>query len=114
MQGTRNVNHGIGVSQHDICLKRFGGDEGVYTSYLCRTSFLERNHNLRDSEMPTRIIAICTKVRHRAKSIKMCTFRAATSDVHISATNGPNIMILYALESSHTALLRPSIFTIQK
>ena len=60
------------------------------------------------------LIAVCTKVCHRAKLIKMCTFRAATSDVHISTTKGPNIMILYALESSHKALLRPGICTIQK
>jgi hypothetical protein len=43
----------------------------------------------------------------------MFTFRAETSNDHISTTKGPNIMILYALELSHVALLRPGILIIQ-
>jgi hypothetical protein len=37
-------------------LGRMSGDEGGCTSYLCsRTIYLERNHNFKDSEMPTKI-----------------------------------------------------------
>jgi hypothetical protein len=59
------------------------------------------------------IIAICIKVCTRVNSIKMFTFRAETSNDHISTTKGPDIMILYALELSHVALVRPGIFIIQ-
>jgi hypothetical protein len=57
------------------------------------------------------IIAVCIKVRRRVNFIKMCTLR---SNVHISMMNGPNTMILYTLGSPHRALLRPSIFIVQK
>ena len=74
------------------------------------------------SATPRHSVALCLSVLsveahlHWFELIKMCTFRAATSDVHISVTNWPNIMILYMLELFLTAkmILRPGIFIIQK
>jgi hypothetical protein len=76
------------------------------------SSELDTNSKNTNSEIVL-IIAICIKVCTRVNSIKMFTFRAETSNDHISRTKGPDIMISYALESSHVALLRPGIFIIQ-
>ena len=58
----------------------------------------------------TRVRLYC-RLQQRWHSCEFDQNCISTYNVHIATTNGPNIIMLYALESSRLALLRPNIFT---